>query len=227
MDAREAEGDRLDKQAVNEFVEERFAAALDLFTQAAKQYITCAEENPANTRARTKAEKALNLVGKLKAEIKSGGLVPVTDATQAGSAPGSGPRRGRSPATNRGTRTSQGTGDASGYSPKEVDALIATSKINGETYLPWMDDDRGEDFTNGMYTDPSGHLKLASGQRSGFKRWMRASQLTENCTMIKEVTSHSIKQTVVGDCSFVCSLCVAADYEHFFKIPLIVRVIHR
>lgn len=211
---REAEGDRLDKEAEVEFLAGRFAKALDLFKRAAAQFISAAEESPSNKNLTKKAEKAMRTYEKLDAQLKA-------SARPSPSTP-SPPRAAAAPARDPGTIRTRGAGDPSGYSPDEVKALVGTSKINGETYLPWVDGDRGEDFTNGMFTDPHGQLKLADSQKKAFKRWLRASDLTDNCTMIKKVTSHSIQQTVVGDCSFVCSLCVAADYERFFKIPLIV-----
>eukprot|EP00041_Stephanoeca_diplocostata_P024567 m.626660 g.626660 ORF g.626660 m.626660 type:complete len:594 (-) comp22553_c0_seq28:140-1921(-) len=97
-----------------------------------------------------------------------------------------------------------------------------TSKINNQLYLPWSDaEDRAENFTNGMYTDPAGMLKLSAKQKQHFKEWVRASELAAECSMTKNVCSKNIRQTVVGDCSFVCSLAISADYERRFNIPLI------
>ena len=64
-------------------------------------------------------------------------------------------------------------------------------------YLPWADEDVHEEFANGMFTDPRGHLKLSASQiKAPFKRWQRAAELTERCTMIEKITPQSIRQTV-------------------------------
>ena len=64
-------------------------------------------------------------------------------------------------------------------------------------YLPWADEDVHEDFTNGMFTDSAGHLKLSASQiKAPFKRWQRAAELTEYPKMIDKITPQSIRQTV-------------------------------
>eukprot|EP00038_Savillea_parva_P018665 m.24906 g.24906 ORF g.24906 m.24906 type:complete len:810 (-) comp4195_c0_seq2:47-2476(-) len=218
--SREAEGDRLDKLAEQAFLAGKFEDALRLFKQAAAQFISAAEASPANTTIQDKAAAALRTAQKLDTQLKTKATDGPPPAVSARRVPASAAAAAAA-TTSSGGLGSGMRGARNGYSAEEIDALLGTSKINGETYLPWLDDDRMEDFTNGMYTDASGHLKLAEDQKKHVKRWLRASQLADNCVMIKKVTSHTIKQTVVADCSFVCSLCVAADYERFFKSPLI------
>ena len=72
-------------------------------------------------------------------------------------------------------------------------------------YLPWADEDVHEDFTNGMFTDSVGHLKLSASQiKAPFKRWQRASELTDFPKMIDKITPQSIRQTVSIECTAVC-----------------------
>ena len=44
--------------------------------------------------------------------------------------------------------------------------------------------------------------------------------------MIRRVDAMSVSQDLVSDCSFVCSLCIAADFERKFKKQLITKIIY-
>lgn len=91
------------------------------------------------------------------------------------------------------------------------------------------------------FSDPDGDLSLSPKQKLQFGGWVRPTQLTQvgvyglshsglTCTqhpkMIVAVSSDSIKQTLVSDCSFVSSLAISADYERRFKRRLITDSIY-
>uniref|UniRef100_A0A3Q3J2E1 Calpain catalytic domain-containing protein n=1 Tax=Monopterus albus TaxID=43700 RepID=A0A3Q3J2E1_MONAL len=59
-----------------------------------------------------------------------------------------------------------------------------------------------------------------------FSRWVRPDEICNNPTMIMSVSSFSIKQTVVSDCSFVASLAISAAYERRYNKKLITSIIY-
>ncbi|CAB4027580.1 Calpain-7, partial, partial [Paramuricea clavata] len=54
----------------------------------------------------------------------------------------------------------------------------------------------------------------------------RPSDLTDDPKMIYAVSSLSIRQTVVTDCSFVASLAISAAYERKFRKRVITKIIY-
>lgn len=74
-----------------------------------------------------------------------------------------------------------------------------------------------------FFRDPHGKIALAEKQRLRLKGWMRPSEFLEEPTVIKDVDSGTIKQTVISDCSFVSSLSIAARYERRFGKRLVTR----
>jgi len=72
-------------------------------------------------------------------------------------------------------------------------------------------------------SDRHGLLELSEKQRSKLRGWQRPDEFTSDPQMIKSVSSMSIVQTVVSDCSFVASLAISADYERKFGKKLITR----
>ncbi|XP_069874711.1 calpain-7 isoform X2 [Dipodomys merriami] len=119
--------------------------------------------------------------------------------------------------------------DAQGqrYTAEEIEVLRTTSKINGIEYVPFMSVDLRERFAYPMpFCDRLGKLPLSPKQKTTFSKWVRPEDLTNNPTMIYTVSSFSIKQTIVSDCSFVASLAISAAYERRFNKKLITSIIY-
>ncbi|CAG8585530.1 7462_t:CDS:2, partial [Diversispora eburnea] len=98
---------------------------------------------------------------------------------------------------------------------KEKEILKKNSCINGKKYLPWNEIDLKEIFT---YDKPFLY-------RSKFGAWKRPSLIMNRPRMITMISSTTIRQDIVSDCSFVASLCVSAAYERKHKKQLITRCI--
>ncbi|XP_036756880.2 calpain-7 isoform X2 [Manis pentadactyla] len=102
-----------------------------------------------------------------------------------------------------------------------------TSKINGIEYVPFMSIDLRERFAYPMpFCDRWGKLPLSPKQKATFSKWVRPEDLASNPAMIYTVSSFSIKQTIVSDCSFVASLAISAAYERRFNKKLITSIIY-
>ncbi|XP_055151450.1 calpain-7 isoform X5 [Symphalangus syndactylus] len=113
------------------------------------------------------------------------------------------------------------------YTAEEIEVLRTTSKINGIEYVPFMNVDLRERFAYPMpFCDRWGKLPLSPKQKTTFSKWVRPEDLTNNPTMIYTVSSFSIKQTIVSDCSFVASLAISAAYERRFNKKLITSIIY-
>uniref|UniRef100_UPI00358EC8A2 calpain-7 isoform X1 n=1 Tax=Myxine glutinosa TaxID=7769 RepID=UPI00358EC8A2 len=113
------------------------------------------------------------------------------------------------------------------YSREEIQVLRRTSLINGLEYMPFIMADLKERFIFPVpFGDSHGKLALAPKQKERFSRWLRPSDMFDDPTMIYAISSFSIKQTVVSDCSFVASLAISAAYERRFKKKLITSIIY-
>nr|XP_039261066.1 calpain-7-like isoform X1 [Styela clava] len=123
------------------------------------------------------------------------------------------------------TTTAQSSGG--GYTKEEIAVLRSTSFINKREYVPFMSVDLRERFAFPVpFTDKSGLLELSAKQKKRLKSWMRPNEFAEDPQMIMAVSSFSIKQTVVSDCSFVASLAISAAYERRFRKKLITSIIY-
>ncbi|XP_059584783.1 calpain-7 isoform X4 [Alligator mississippiensis] len=113
------------------------------------------------------------------------------------------------------------------YTTEEIEVLRKTSKINGIEYVPFMSVDLRERFAFPMpFSDKCGKLPLSPKQKAIFAKWVRPDDLTNNPIMIYTVSSFSIKQTIVSDCSFVASLAISAAYERRYNKKLITSIIY-
>lgn len=113
------------------------------------------------------------------------------------------------------------------YTADEIEVLRKTSTINGIAYVPFMSVDLKERFAFPVpFSDKAGYLALSPKQKAIFSRWVRPDEICNNPTMIMSVSSFSIKQTVVSDCSFVASLAISAAYERRYNKKLITSIIY-
>ncbi|XP_078480904.1 calpain-7 isoform X4 [Lampetra planeri] len=113
------------------------------------------------------------------------------------------------------------------YTSEEIEVLRSTSTINCIAYVPFMSVDLKERFAFPVpFSDKTGKLALSPKQKAIFSRWVRPDELCNNPTMIMSVSSFSIKQTVVSDCSFVASLAISAAYERRYNKKLITSIIY-
>ena len=120
--------------------------------------------------------------------------------------------------------------NSSRFSSQELSVLKATSNINGRVYMPWHDADLSElaDYRQfaDSFNDPDGLPALAPKQVSVLHGWFRPGDICDEPKMVYAMSSASIKQTIVSDCSFVASLGVCAEYEKRFKKRLVTRCIY-
>ncbi|XP_067938129.1 calpain-7-like isoform X2 [Watersipora subatra] len=146
---------------------------------------------------------------------------PLGDALSDGRAPAP---SGNAPSRNVRPHANSGNG---GYSQQEKDVLRKTSGINGRKYVPFMPADINERFAFPVpFSDKDGKLALSAQQKKHFKEWVRPEDYITNPQMIMAVSSFSVKQTIVSDCSFVASLAISAQYERKFGTRLLTRIIH-
>jgi hypothetical protein len=114
-------------------------------------------------------------------------------------------------------------------SSEEISVLRASSIINGRCFHPWLEgEEKRETFRfHKPFSDPDGPLTLSTSQRSKNATYIRASELLgSRAVMIRQITPLSITQDLVEDCSFVCSLCIAAAFEARHGKKLLTAIIY-
>ncbi|KAJ1779143.1 cysteine protease [Coemansia sp. RSA 2523] len=125
-----------------------------------------------------------------------------------------------SPPYTNGTHTERLTED-------ETQVVRITSHINGLTFLPWLENDKSENFVMPSYfTDKDGLLTLSRKQQRKLWQWRRASHLYGHPQIFGQHGCGHIVQETVTDCSFVAALCVSVEYEHRFKRQLITQHVY-
>ena len=118
-----------------------------------------------------------------------------------------------------------GGGTGRPLTAEELDVLRRTSVIQGKTYVPWVDSDRTSGFGGAprSFVDPDGPLALSPSQQRHFKGWTRPGVLFKDPCMLRGArpSAFSVTQDLVGTCSFLSSLCAAAQFERRTGIRLI------
>ena len=109
------------------------------------------------------------------------------------------------------------------FTNAEIAVLRRGSVINSRHYVPFFPEiDRKEKFFFPIaYSDKEGKLALSDSQQGRFSHWSRPDECFENPTLMMLVSSMSVKQTCISDCSFVASLTVCAQYERKFGTSLL------
>ncbi|XP_053992317.1 uncharacterized protein LOC128883708 isoform X2 [Hylaeus volcanicus] len=89
----------------------------------------------------------------------------------------------------------------------------------------------GWSLRDGRYTDLDGYIGLSKKQQKKFFTWKRitnlkSAKLISPCLIRNQVDSKKIRQGFVGDCSFLSSLAVLAEYEKTKNIPVLSSIIY-
>ncbi|XP_054637585.1 calpain-7 isoform X2 [Dunckerocampus dactyliophorus] len=217
--------------------------AIELYTQAVELCIKTSNETSdqaLQTKLKQLAHQALDRAEGLKQSQSKPGPAQTQDrAGTSGAKPSSsGPVRQffplgpdftlhdrQQPQPVRAVQSSEPHGQR--YTSEEIEVLRSTSTINGIAYVPFMSVDLKERFAFPVpFSDKMGKLALSPKQKAIFSRWVRPDEICTSPTMIMSVSSFSIKQTVVSDCSFVASLAISAAYERRYNKKLITSIIY-
>jgi len=152
-----------------------------------------------------------------------------------GSAGGSGGGSGGSGSGGNGGNSGRGGSGGVALTSGELDVLRRTSKVHGFLFLPWgLDAQQAERFRYpNLFEDPDGLLPLAQKQREQLGGWRRPSEFVPRASsdsasvpvMIRRVSPLCITQDLVGDCSFVASLCICAAFEKRFQRRLVTGLV--
>uniref|UniRef100_A0A3Q2DCX2 Calpain 7 n=1 Tax=Cyprinodon variegatus TaxID=28743 RepID=A0A3Q2DCX2_CYPVA len=196
--------------------------AIELYTQAVELCIKTSNESSdqtLQTKLKQLARQALD-----RSDLSSGGSSgPVRQFFPLG--PDFSVHDRPQPQPIRAVQSSEPQGQR--YTAEEIEVLRSTSTINGIAYVPFMSVDLKERFAFPVpFSDKTGKLALSPKQKAIFSRWVRPDEICNNPTMIMSVSSFSIKQTVVSDCSFVASLAISAAYERRYNKKLITSIIY-
>jgi calpain-7 len=113
--------------------------------------------------------------------------------------------------------------------------------INGRIFQPWLaDEEKREKFKyDRPFCDPDGLLPLSKKHVDSGAVYRRPREFIADAAasfglaygndlkpvMIESINPLSITQELVADCSFVCSLCIAAAFEAKFRKQLITKII--
>ncbi|XP_014780312.1 calpain-7 [Octopus bimaculoides] len=240
------------QQAFEEDEKENKEEAVELYTQAVELCIKVRQE----TNDSSLQERVINLAKQAldRAEILKGCKketpqnIPTTSSTSVGTISGktvlkdrhtrkvvpplgfgafkddNEKRKAKSPTAGTSSCNVSGPGV---YSKEEINVLRHSSFINKKEYVPFMSVDKLERFAFPLpMTDKYGKLTLSPKQKENFVRWARPEEFCDNPKMIYTISSFSIRQTIVSDCSFVASLAISAQYERRFKKKLITSIIY-
>lgn len=122
------------------------------------------------------------------------------------------------------------SGSSNGLTPEEISVLRGSSVISGRCFMPWLDgEEKREVYTfNKPFVDPDGPLQFSESQLKHQPVYRRIADISKEApaVMIRRVSPLSIYQDLVPDCSFVCSLCIAAAYEARHRKQLITAIVY-
>lgn len=109
------------------------------------------------------------------------------------------------------------------FTQEELIVLRRGSFINEREYVPFLQhvDSKEKFYLPIPFSDNDGLLKLSNSQKEKFSSWARPDEIFEDPKLIMIISSFSIKQTCISDCSFVASLTVCAQYERKFGKKLL------
>ncbi|KAI7823236.1 hypothetical protein BC939DRAFT_503395 [Gamsiella multidivaricata] len=190
------------EQAVAEHEKQHEQGALEFYTDSADLFLQAWKSAPEGSVKETLKQRLSNVMN--RAEDLKG--VPVNSI----------------PLLKVKSRSTPVISGPSNLTPQELHVLRTTMVINNKKYHPWSDEDVKDLLREkGPFTDPDGMLALSNKQIAKFGSWKRVSEIMENPKMICLISSTSIVQDIVTDCSFVASLCVSASYERRWKKQLI------
>ncbi|KAF5222719.1 hypothetical protein ECC02_004296 [Trypanosoma cruzi] len=118
--------------------------------------------------------------------------------------------------------------------PAEMDVL-RRSGITNTIQLPMWDDVQEGYAKENVFMPCEGHWedpftpRLSTSQRAEGAKYLRIGEIKPNADLciIRSADPLNVKQTVVGDCSMVCSLIICASYQQRFpKGKIISNVIY-
>lgn len=118
---------------------------------------------------------------------------------------------------------------------QELAVIRTSSFLNGKIFFPFLDNE--EDFETFAYDspfcDPDGLLQLSQAQIDSNVSWLRPKEfltkyydIHSQPVMVETISPYLIKQEGVGDCSFISSLCITAEYQRRFGHNLITGIIY-
>ncbi|KAJ1649158.1 cysteine protease [Dispira simplex] len=212
-----------------------YCEAADSFLRAYKQ--ATAEQKPT---LKTAFDRAVERAGELKAITANHPIKKLTESVVTHAAvlpPSPSPRISVELAVSLGRKLEPinvaanplpGNQSTRALSPEEFTVLRTTSYVHGMLFLPWDDRDATEQFVfDQPFVDKDGLLALSTKQTKAFGSWQRPrSFMTTSRMVADQISCYDIIQDVVTDCSFVASLCIAANYEARFRKPLITSCIY-
>mmetsp|Transcript_85680 Transcript_85680/g.239422 ORF Transcript_85680/g.239422 Transcript_85680/m.239422 type:complete len:931 (+) Transcript_85680:117-2909(+) len=134
-----------------------------------------------------------------------------------------------------------GSGKGAAWSAASI--LAEGSSLQGLHIAPWdeADEDVASNFgflaqrqcgEGGVFEDADGLLELTQRQREALYAWrrlpevIRSSNASTPAVLASRMTSCSIQQGLVGDCSFLSAMSALAEYETRFGEPVLSGILH-